>query len=67
MLKPGMNVRRSGWTDCVVEVEDVGSKTFWGKIVEVKTGRIFLLNYIAPIDSDWHEVFSIEKILSNQN
>lgn len=48
-----IELRRSGWTDCVVKVVDIGSHSFWGFIVDKRTG-VVVGAHAFEIDGGWY-------------
>ena len=60
--------RKEFWSECYFELMDVGSRTCWGPIIEVKSGHIIELVAAFPLsDSDWIEYDDAQRIISRLN
>jgi len=56
-------VRKEGWTHCVVEIEDIGERSFWGRLVDIKNNLLIDDQFVGWFNEDWHFVHDAEKIL----
>lgn len=64
-IKAGDVVKPKHWTNCVVRVEDVGSKSFWGALGDVKTDELIDPYYIGTLDQEWIKLQEIHELLVN--
>jgi hypothetical protein len=58
----GRSVRQMHWTDCAVIVQDVGAFSFWGKLVDIKSGHQIGETYIGYFSDPWQLVLDADLI-----
>lgn len=65
ILKNGICVRKDGWTNCVVEIEDIGGHSFWGRLIDIKYNLLIDPVFIGQFDdADWHFVHDVDRFLN---
>ena len=65
VLRENLAVRLPHWTNCVVEIEDIGKKTFWGNLVDIKTDEIIEIDCVFDIDDDWRLALDVDTVIDN--
>ena len=59
-------VRRSDWTECCIEIFDIGYHSFWGNIVDLKSGKIVKEQQVFNIDDEWLNVDSSQETIKHE-
>lgn len=65
-ILPGDEIRLPFWTEAMFKVVDVGIYSFWGNVLDIKTGKMREQNRIEFYESDneWIKIDS-KSILEN--
>ena len=57
--------RKEIWSECYFELQDIGHRTCWGHIIEIKTGHIIEITSVFPLtDKDWIEFDDAQRLIS---
>jgi hypothetical protein len=62
----GRSVRLPYWTSCVVIVEDIGLLTFWGHLLDVKTGERIAMpegKFVGNLSEPWEIVLEARDLI----
>jgi hypothetical protein len=65
ILKENLAVRLPHWTDCVVEIQDIGSKSFWGRVIDIKTNEVVAEEKVFPFDDGWEVALDVKTVIAN--
>ena len=65
VLRGKMAVRLPHWTNCVVEIMDVGTFSMWGRLVDIKTNEVIIHEGVFPLDDDWRVALDVQSVLNN--
>lgn len=60
-------VRLDNWTDCYIDVMDVGKYSFWGVLIDQKKDAVIDPMFLAPKEpaqGSWNKVLTLEEIIS---
>lgn len=58
--------KKSFWTDCYFQVQDIGNRTCWGQIIDGKTGKLISLVSVFPLnDNDWIEYDEAQQLITS--
>lgn len=52
----GQNVRLPNWTDCTLEIVDIGEYHLIGNIYDTKLKKMVQTLAVYPLDGDWEVV-----------
>lgn len=63
IVLPSLSIRKREWSNCVVEINDIGRWTFWGQLVDIKTGQVINSHFIGRINGDWEPVFEAKEFI----
>jgi len=65
VLRKKMAVRLAHWTNCVLEIDDIGGHSMWGRLVDIKTGEVVSQEAIFPLKDDWVIALDVQSVIDN--
>lgn len=62
----GDSVRLSHWGHCCFVIEDIGTHSMWGRIIDIKTTETMLSKEVFPLDFSWIRVWTSDDVLTGR-
>jgi len=62
-IRRGDSIRIPQWTDCVLEVRDVGEFDIYGKLIDLKTNTVVFSLESFPKEWDWQIVLDAQSFI----
>ena len=65
VITKGARLRLKEWTECYVEVVDIGDQYFFGIIRDPKTDRVIPDRTVFGIDEGWENYITLDDIVNS--
>lgn len=62
-IKRGDFIRLPTWSNCVLQVRDIGEWTLWGRIEDIKEGQYIKDDYVAELNLPWIKSLTVKDVL----
>lgn len=64
-MKIGDFIRLHYWTTCMLQVMDIGTYSIIGTLVDVKTDKVIVPIFLAPVDEEWIIVPTAKELIDS--
>lgn len=62
-IKKGDFIRLPYWTNCVLQVKDIGSHSLWGRLEDIREGQFVEENFVSELNQPWIKSLTVKDVL----